>query len=227
MKFATRISSMRRTAWKACRSCSADSDSMWPDSFASSALAGWIRSPRASSTFVTGCWASQSISRSGCSVRSSSAIATSRCAWPRPIGEEMYSARRRRPRARVQAEVGRPRPSTKSRSSRLILTGSRAFGICPEPCRVTNSPAVASASAAPCLRGRTWSSSPWITSVGQRTREHVSLKLSVLQASPIPRVVSASVSGSVSSAQPMQSSICLLECGSVKHLAKKNSRNPR
>jgi pimeloyl-ACP methyl ester carboxylesterase len=30
------------------------------------------------------CWASQSISRSGCSLRSSSAIATSRWAWPRP-----------------------------------------------------------------------------------------------------------------------------------------------
>ena len=51
-------------------------------------LAGWIRSPRASSTAVTGCCASQSISRSGWSLRSSSAIAASRWAWPRPIGEE-------------------------------------------------------------------------------------------------------------------------------------------
>ena len=89
MKFASRISSIRRHAWKQCRSCSADSDSMWRDSFASCALAGWIRSPRASSTAVTGCCASQSISRSGCSLRSSSAIATSRRAWPSPIGEEM------------------------------------------------------------------------------------------------------------------------------------------
>ena len=45
------------------------------------------RAPRAPR--VTGCWASQSISRSGCSRRSSRAIATSRRAWPRPIGEEM------------------------------------------------------------------------------------------------------------------------------------------
>ncbi|MGH2823116.1 MAG: hypothetical protein ACRDLY_08880 [Thermoleophilaceae bacterium] len=36
-----------------------------------------------------GCWASQSISSSGCSFRSSSAIAASRWAWPSPIGEEM------------------------------------------------------------------------------------------------------------------------------------------
>ena len=43
----------------------------------------------ASSTAVTGCWASQSISRSGWSLRSSSAIAASRWAWPSPIGDEM------------------------------------------------------------------------------------------------------------------------------------------
>ena len=37
MKLATRISSIRRQAWKQCRSCSADSDSMWRDSLASCA----------------------------------------------------------------------------------------------------------------------------------------------------------------------------------------------
>ena len=86
---------MRRIAWKQCRSCSADSLSMCVDSFARKGLAGWMRSPRSSSTAVTGCWASQSISRSGCSLRSSSAIAASRCAWPSPIGDETYSARLR------------------------------------------------------------------------------------------------------------------------------------
>ena len=45
------------------------------------------RAPRAPR--VTGCCASQSISRSGWSARSSSAIATSRCACPSPIGDEM------------------------------------------------------------------------------------------------------------------------------------------
>ena len=52
MKFATRISSIRRHAWKQCRSCSADSDSMCDDSFASSragrvdALALALQHPR-------------------------------------------------------------------------------------------------------------------------------------------------------------------------------------
>ena len=45
MKLASRISSIRRHAWKQCRSCSADSHSMWRDSFARCALAGWMRSP--------------------------------------------------------------------------------------------------------------------------------------------------------------------------------------
>ena len=80
MKFAIRISSIRRIAWKAFRSCPADSDAMCADSLASQALAGWIRSPRVSSTSVTGDWASQSISRSGWSLRNSSAMATSRWA---------------------------------------------------------------------------------------------------------------------------------------------------
>ena len=40
MKLAIRISSIRRQAWKQCRSCSADSDSKWRDSFDSHRLAG-------------------------------------------------------------------------------------------------------------------------------------------------------------------------------------------
>ena len=43
---------------------------------------------------------------------------------------------------------------------------------------------------------------------------------------PQPRNPARIVSMSVSSAQPTQSSICLVECGSVKHWAKKNSRYP-
>ena len=42
------------------------------------ALAGWMHSPSASSTRVTGSWASQSTCRSGCRRRSSRAIARSR-----------------------------------------------------------------------------------------------------------------------------------------------------
>ena len=40
MKFATRISSIRRIAWKQCRSWSPASDAMWADSLARPALAG-------------------------------------------------------------------------------------------------------------------------------------------------------------------------------------------
>ena len=65
MKFAISTSSIRRIAWKACRSCSPDSSSMCRDSLASRALRGWTRSPLASSSRVTGSCASQSTCRSG------------------------------------------------------------------------------------------------------------------------------------------------------------------
>ena len=113
-----------------------------------------------------------------------------------------------------------------SRSSRLSLTGSRAFGRWPAPSSVTSAPPVASASASPCVSGRTRSRSPWMTSIGHRTRSHIAREVLVARPGRGPRVVSASVSGVVSSAQPTQSSICLVECGSLKHLAKKNSRKP-
>ena len=47
MKLLIRISSIRRHAWKQCRSCSADSDSMCCDSLARCSLPGWMRSPSA------------------------------------------------------------------------------------------------------------------------------------------------------------------------------------
>ena len=85
---------------------------------------------------------------------------------------------------------------------------------------------MASASAAPWACGRIRSWSPWITSTGQRTRATVSSKDSSRH-SESADIVSASVSGSVSSAQRTQSSICLVECGSLNIWAKKNSRKPR
>jgi hypothetical protein len=121
---------------------------MCRDSFASSALAGWMRSPRPSSTAVTGCCASQSTSRSRCRRRNSSAIATSRRAWPSPIGDEMKSARFRRDRPRAQWAVGAG-GATKSRRSRFTFTGSRPCGACPDPSIRTNVPPRSSTSAAP------------------------------------------------------------------------------
>ena len=208
---------------------------MWADSLASQALAGWMRSPSASRTRVTGSWASQSISRPGTWRRSSRAMARSRRAWPSPIGEDRYRARLGRRRARVQVRVAgaglaaTPAPPTPANSatSVLTLTGSRAWGACPAPSSRTSRPPSWSASSAP-RQGSVWASSvPWITSTGQRTRgpSAATSAGSMILVSQ-PRNPARIVSMSVSRAQPTQSSICLVECGSVKHVAKKNSRYP-
>ena len=225
MKLATRISSIRRHAWKQCRSCSADSDSMWPDSLARNALAGWIRSPCPASTAVTGCWASQSISRSGCSLRSSAAIATSRCACPSPIGEETYSARRRRDFPRRHRGRGGG-GQAKSRRIRFARTGSRRCGPCPDPSSsIRTADGMALATAAPRAGPTMPSCVPWITSTGQRTcaQSSSTLASSLNHSASMPR---RTVAGSVSRAHPTASSICLVECGSVKACAKKKSTNP-
>jgi hypothetical protein len=89
MKFARRISSICRIAWKQCRSCSADPLSIWPDSFARK---GARRVDPLAARFEHGC---HGVLREpvdlevGSSLRSSSAIAASRWAWPSPIGEEI------------------------------------------------------------------------------------------------------------------------------------------
>ncbi len=215
------ISSIRRKARKQCRSCSADSLSTWLASLARKALAGWMRSPRCSSTAVTGCWASQSISSPGWSLRSSSAMAASRRAWPRPIGDEMYSARFGRDDARRQRD-GLGRGPTNSRISVLTRTGWRACGRWPAPSSVARDPPDASARATALAYGDTASSVPWMTKTGHETRLQTSSTSCSVCSSPI----SSSVSGVVSSPQPTQSSMCFVECGSVKHRPKKNSRKP-
>ena len=227
MKLASRISSIRRIASNACSCCPSDSATMWRDSFARCRLAGWMCSPAASRTRVTGSCASQSIVSPGWSRRSSCTIATSRQAWPRPIGDETYSARFDRVTARRQicGSCGRPQHAfAKSETSRLNRTGSRACGLCPAPSIVTSLPPVAAAKAAPRSAGIRASSSPWITSTGQRIWDISSCDLA--SSNPDGLTVSSSVSGVVSSAQPMPSSICFVECGSVKQRSKKNSRKP-
>ncbi len=169
----------------------------------------------ASSTRVTGCWASQSISRPGCSARSSLAIATSRRAWPRPIGEEMYSARLRRERPRRQRGGG-PGGQAKSRMTRLAATGSRRCGRVARALE-RDQPGARDGRGHGRPRGHgptIASAEPCRTRVGQRTwaqsRSAVSRSLS--QSASMPRTM---VSGSVSRPQPIASSICLVECGSV------------
>ncbi len=217
MKLASRISSIRRIAWKQCRSCSADSLSMWRDSLARKALAGWMRSPRASSTAVTGCWASQSISRSGWSLRSSSAIATSRCAWPSPIGEEMKRARLRRDLPRTQ-RPGRRRGLDEVAQQQVHLDRvAHVRAVARSPPAATRSPPVASASAMP----RRGAGDRVVACRGSRAPDSSTRRRSSRTVSSSSRGaswVATSVSGVVSRPQPTQSSIGFVECGSVKHL---------
>ena len=156
-------------------------------------------------------------------MRSSSAIATSRWAWPRPIGEEMYSARLRR--ALPRAQRGRAGGGDDELADQQV-----------DPDRVAHVRAVAGALeqdqiAAGRLGERVPRPGPgsrpvpWITSTGQRTRPHSSRAVCLVEAVADP--VATSVSAVVSSAQPTQSSIGLVECGSVNIWEKKNSRKPR
>ena len=166
---------------------------------------------------VTGCWASQSISRSGCSLRSSPAIATSRWACPSPIGEEMYSARLRRDLPRTQRRGGGA-GLTKSRSSRLTLTGSRTWGAWPEPSSSTSRPPVCSARAIPRVTGGCASSSPWMTSTGQRTRAASSAASSGFMTAAPSWVRDQRLGGRCPAPSRRASSIGLVECGSVNIL---------
>ena len=198
--------------------------------------AGCTRSPAASRTRVTGCCASQSISRSGAAVRSSVAIATSRRAWPRPIGEERYSARRRRCVGADPVRVPlRPADVTASTNRRIIMltrTGSRAMGACPAPSiRVSDAP-VRSASCSPTACALIRSAVPWTTCTGQRTDFANSSNGSAARRPGSRRasVVATSVSASMSADHDIMSSICLVECASgnisPKKCSRKSSRPP-
>ena len=171
MKLCTRISSIRRIVWKACRSCSAHSESTCATSLASSREAGCTVSPSRSSSPVSGGWASHSISISGRSRRSSSATAMSRREWPNPMGEEMKSARGTRFGGRCEGawEDGRNWPR-KSLIARVTATGSRACGRWPAPSSRSRRPPVISTRRS--LRDIGWqrSSVPWMASTGQSSR---------------------------------------------------------
>ena len=69
-----------------------------------------------------------------------------------------------------------------------------------------------------------WSSVPWMTSTGHCTRsQNGSIRSHTAPSTPSrPAVVSASVDGAISCAQATQSSICLVEWGSVNSSEKKN-----
>src|SRR5262249_7780390 len=113
------------------------------------------------------------------------------------------------------------RESRKSRMRRFTFTGSRMCGACPEPSRMTNRAPICSAMAAARVTDWIASFAPWITSTGHRTRRQSACDSSGV--SPAASWVAIMVSASVSSPQPMPSSIGFVECGSVNILETKNS----
>ena len=71
--------------------------------------------------------------------------------------------------------------------------------------------------------GWIWSLSPWMNSTGQRILRYISSLTSNPGRMPRAATVLSSVGPLVSVAQPIPSSICLVECGSLQRLRMKNS----
>ena len=143
MKLAISTSSMRRMAWKQCRSCSPDSSSMCRDSLASRALSGWMRSPLASSRRVTGSCASQSTSRSGMQLaqlaRDGDVAAPVPEADRRGEIERLLGLARRS--GRLLAGRGNAEPAIEEivDQRRCTWPGMRPSGLWPPPAMVTSS----------------------------------------------------------------------------------------
>ena len=223
MKFVISTSSMRRIAWKALRSCSPDSSSMCCDSLARRALSGWTRSPLASSRRVTGSCASQSTCQTGMQLAQFARDGDVAPAVPeadrRGEIERLLLPARGGPSA-CRARRCPSRRSRKSLISALHLAGKRPSGLWPPPARVTSSaPApMASATASPRACGWIWSSSPWISSTGQRILRYIASLTSKAGAIARASTVLTSTAPLVLEAHSMPSSICLVECGSEKML---------
>ena len=130
MKFVISSSSMRRIAWKALRSCSPDSSSMWRNSLASRALSGWMRLAvgRQQARHRDPAPASRPAGRAGaCAARG-----RWRCRAGRGRGR---SARRDRAPSSARgrgasAGLGAARPSRRSRKS--LISGIALGGIAAE-----------------------------------------------------------------------------------------------
>ena len=159
---------MRRIAWKQCRSCSADSLSMWPDSFARWALAGM--DALAARLEHRG----DRVLREPVDLEIGMELAQLVGDRRRRAGRgRARSARRCRARACARDLPAHPARAaarggaTKSRSSRLTLTGSRTWGPWPEPSSRTSSPPVPRRARCPGAAPVIASSSPWMTSTGQ------------------------------------------------------------
>ena len=193
---------------------------MWPDSLRSHADAGCTRSPCCASTRVTGCCASQSICSSGSAARAArprsrrrAARARARWATRGTAPSAVVAARTHVGARRAAAEpvdelrdqvVDLHRVARRRAVPRVLQQDQLPAGQLGEPSRRT--PA-----------GRMRSSVPCTTTTG-----HVTCRASggdrlahrARRTRSAPRSCPTSVCGVISCAQPTQSSICLVECGS-------------
>ena len=114
-------------------------------------------------------------------------------------------------------------PAIKSRISRLTLTGSRAWGKCPDPSRTARR--TVREIGEPCT-GCTRSHDV-VTAVDHQrsdSRSATGAQVRRPRHGALAQLGGDQRLGSVSRPQPTPSSICFVECGSVKHCEKKNSR---
>ena len=161
--------------------------------------------PRASRTAVTGCCASQSISRSGWSFELVCDCGVALRVTEPDRGRDVERALRR-DLPRTQRLVGFE-GAIKSRRRRLTFTDRGRAGSGRLPERYEGA-AGCLASAAPRECGVMRSVSQWTTRTGHRTRPQRSPMSCSLRKRSMDAVIS--VSGSVSSAQPTTSSICFV-----------------
>ena len=230
MKLLTRISSIRRIAWNACRSCSPHSLSMWRGLVGQPArrrvhpLAGVVERP-------------------GDRVLGQPVDLQVRVQLAQLVGDRHVAARVAEPDRRGQVERprgGRARPASQVAAGRSA-GAIRSTNSADQPVdqhRVARLVPVAAAldehqrrrrSARPSRSPIGVRADPVVGAVdddapGSCTRsQNGSIGAHTAPSQPSrPAVVSTSVDGAISCAQPTQSSICLVECGSVNISAKKN-----
>ena len=215
MKLATRISSIRRQAWKQCRSCSADSDSMWRDSLASSRLAGCTRSPRGLER------RRDRVLREPVDLEVG--VQPAQLAGDGDVAPGVAEADRR-------GQVERALAAGRGRASSVRGAAPRRGEVAQQqvdPHRVARVRAVAgalehdelAAGHARRAAARASGRDGVIVAVDARAPDSAPAGTALPFAGVVdlpPSSVCTSVSGVVSSPQPTQSSICLVECGSEK-----------
>jgi len=225
---------MRRMAWKACiraRRLGLDVRRLAGEL----GRCGMDPLPLRVQERVTGCCASQSISRPGCApaaprdghvtrpgparsaTRGRARESTAGGVAHRSVGE---AARRVAARPAVD-------PFDEVAEEQVEATGSRTLGMWPDPSSSTNSAPKALSSSRPRLTEVTSSSALRMTSEGQVTASAIA-RATWPTSGPSSKkgamLVRMSVSASVSSPQPTASSMGLVECGSLKQRPKKNRR---